>query len=167
MGLDDEEAGLLGGDQLEAVPGVANGEGSDDVEDLLADDLPDFNVEHHQRFEVADEPLASASVDDQKRKMWAACQPYAEASIDCDDPLLYWAEGGVGATSFQLVKYGARSLLKFLSGNAKLERVFSAAKLVFGDEKRKNCDLYRLLMLRFNGYPCLLPHYVEKWKSAC
>ena len=44
---------------------------------------------------------------------------------------------------------------------------FSAAKLVFGDEKRKNCDLYRLLMLRFNGYPCLLPHYVEKWKSAC
>ena len=70
-------------------------------------------------------------------------------------------------SSFQLVKFGARSLLKFLSGNAKLERVFSAAKLVFGDEKRKNCNLYRLLMLRFNGYPCLLPHYVEKWKSGC
>ena len=157
---------MVGPSDEEDSSAMAPDEG-DDAGDLLSDDLPDFNVEHHQRFEVVDEHPSAANVEEQKRKMWAACQAYAEATIGCDDPLMYWAEGGVGASSFQLVKFGARSLLKFSSGNAKLERVFSAAKLVFGDEKRKNCNLYRLLMLRFNGYPCLLPHYVEKWKSAC
>ena len=36
----------------------------------------------------------------------------------------YWAVGGEGA-EFRRVVPGARSLLKFLSGNSKLERLFS------------------------------------------
>ena len=87
----------------------------------------------------------------------------------CFDELEKWVDDVEGCTPemAQTVATALRVAWRSLGLEAKLERVFSAAKLVFGDEKRKNCNLYRLLMLRFNGYPCLLPHYVEKWKSGC
>ena len=91
-----------------------------------------------------------------------------QSRLICFD-LEKWADDVEGCTPemAQTVATALRVAWRSLGLEAKLERVFSAAKLVFGDEKLKNCNLYRLLMLRFNGYPCLLPHYVEKWKSAC
>ena len=77
-------------------------------------------------------------------------------------PIEYWAEGGDGA-EFRRVVPGARSLLKCLSGNAKLERLFSAAGQVLSDETRKSVDVRTLLMLRYNGPSCGLRGYIAKW----
>ena len=78
---------------------------------------------------------------------------------DLDD---YWAVGGEGA-EFRRVVPGARSLLKLLSGNSKLERLFSAAAQVLSDETRKSVDVRTLLMLRYNGAACGLRGYTAKW----
>ena len=56
---------MVGPSGEEEDPSAMAPDEGDDAGDLLSDDLPDFNVEHHQRFEVVDEHPSAANVEEQ------------------------------------------------------------------------------------------------------
>ena len=78
-------------------------------------------------------------------------------------PQWYWAEDCLGASSCPSLNFWARSLPKSFSGSSKLGRLFSAGKFVFGDDKGKGCDIFRLLFLRYKAAPCGFRHCVHTW----
>ena len=67
-----------------------------------------------------------------KSRVMGSVRTYQEGCAVEADPVDYWAAGGEGA-EFRRVVPGARSLLKLLSGNSKLERLFSAAAQMLSD----------------------------------
>ena len=125
------------------------------------DELGDsFLVEHVAGHKPAD--IKEVHVSSAKSRVTGSVRTYQEGMVLDAHPLEYWAEGGEVA-EFRRVVPGARSLLKFLSGNATLERLFSAAGQILSDETRKSVDSRTLLMLRYNGAPCGLRGYMPNW----
>ena len=65
------------------------------------------------------------------------------------------AVGGEGA-EFRRVVPGERSLLKFMFGNLKFKRLFSAVAEDLSDETRKFVDVTTLFILRYSGAAFIL-----------
>ena len=119
----------------------------------------EFLAEHgasHKPIALGEVAPASA-----KSRVTGSVCTYQEGCVVQSDPVDYWAMGGEGA-EFRRVVPGARSLLKFLSDNSKLERLFTAAQIL-SDETRKFVDVRTLLMLRYNGATYGLRGYTAKW----
>ena len=129
--------------------------------DELHDDLGDFMDEHITSAVHTPDDVGIAKRTQQAR-MKAVVRAYQSSALGCENPVAFWSEGGDGRAFTKLVR-GGRSLLKFSSGNGKLERVFSHAIQVFCDVRRKNFDLRQLLMLLCNAASCGLPDFRSIW----
>ena len=129
--------------------------------DELHDDLGGF-MDDHIASAVPVANLGECGGPTEQARMKALVRAYQSSALGSDDPVAFWSDTGDGR-AFTKMMPGARSLLKFSSGNAKLERVFSHAIQVFCDDRRKNVDIRQLLMLRCNGASAGLPDYRHIW----
>ena len=76
------------------------------------------------------------------------------------DAIAWWRE--VGRVEYWAIAPGARALLKYSTGNATLERLFSRAIRIYGDKARKSADLRRAMLLAYNAYVLGMSGYIGK-----
>ena len=76
------------------------------------------------------------------------------------DAIAWWRD--IGRVEYWAIAPGARSLLKYSTGNATLERLFSRAIRIYGDKARKSADLRRAMLLAYNAYVLGMSGYIGK-----
>ena len=137
------------------------------VEKKQCNGMDNFLKRHRDAYApVADSATVPTNAKFTKRQeIAAACRQYQAANAELDaveDPVGWWAN--VGRHRYPDLYPAVLGLLRFSSGNALLERLFSYAAIVTRDRRRSTNDLRRLLMLRTNGFLLGMQGYLTPWK---